>query len=203
MIRKILLLNVLVLIIIFASACATKLPPKPPGLDANQLRSLQIKEIEGDLETCFNASVYILQDEGWMIKTADKSNGLIQAESLKTKSSFSPEDDYLRSVFNEMPSQRYEIFRGTLYTLFPRWERWNEANVSLEKWGKNTTQVRFSAVKKGFLASLVYSTGGILTKSTNSVPERNSSEVLDDPTVYQNFFARLKKEVFTRQNLER
>lgn len=206
MIKKILFLHLLAIIMISAYACIPKVPPKPPKLDANQLRSLQVKEIDGDLDTCFKASLFILQDEGWIIKGADKSSGLIQAESLRTKSSFSPELDYLKTSYGELPDCNYVHYNKQIHKFCGRsWERWKVANVTLESWGNNTTKVRLSLVKKGFIPSKIRSTGGLLIidRSTYSVPEKNSSEIIDDPTVYQNFFARLKKEVFVRQNLSK
>ena len=191
MLKKILVLYVFTLIIIYACACtiAPKVPLKPPRLDANQLRSLQIKEINGDLDTCYRASLFILQDEGWIIKTADKSNGIIQAESIRTRSSFSPEFDYLKSYgYSEVPNRYYSVFEGKVYgpkKHYGTWERWKDVNVTLEPWAKNTTKIRLSFIKKGFFR------------------EKNSAEIIDDPTIYQNFFGRLKKEVFRRQNLNK
>lgn len=206
MIKKILFLHLLAIITISSYACIPKVPPKPPKLDANQLRSLQVKEIDGDLDTCFKASLFILQDEGWIIKGADKSSGLIQAESLRIKSSFSSELDYLKTSYGEIPNCNYVHYNNQIHKFCGRsWERWKEANVTLESWGNNTTKIRLSLVKKGFIPSKIRSTGGLLIidRSTYSVPEKNSSEIIDDPSVYQNFFARLKKEVFVRQNLSK
>jgi len=204
MVKKILSLFLLMLAFIFVYSCTPKVPPKAT-LDTNQLRSLQVKEIDGDLDTCYRGSLFILQDEGWIIKTADKSNGIIQAESIKTKSSFGPQHDHLRTLYKERPNVYY--FEGTrsgrlLFVTGMMWDRWEECNVTFEPWGEDVTKIRLSLIKKGFVPEKVYSQGLILT-STHSFPQRTGEAVIGDPTVYQNFFARLKKEVFRRQNLNK
>jgi len=207
MLKKYPLLCILIPVIISACAGPPKVPPKPTRIvDANQLRSLQVREIEGDLEVCFRSSLFLLQDEGWIVKVADKTNGIIQAESMRKKSSFSPEMDYLRSSYNERPDAGYAIYNGMLIASRGRlWDRWKEANITIESWGKNTTNVRLAVVEKGFLPSEIGSVRNLFGGITQIVqdPERTSSEIVDDPAVYQNFFARLKKEVFVRQNLEK
>ena len=198
--KKILFLYLLTIIMMLSFACGKKVPPKIM-LDQNQLRSLQVKEIHGDLDTCYLASLFILQDEGWIIKVADKSSGLIQAESLRRRSSFSPELDHMKMRAKELSNFYYFVDGlGRLKAKYGnKWERWEESNLTLEKWGKDTTKLRLSFVKRGFLPSKVR--GGLL--STTSDPQQNSSQIIDEPTVYQNFFARLKKEIFRRQNLNK
>ena len=198
MIKRIFSLFGLILAFVFVYSCTPKVPPKAT-LDANQLRSLQVKELNGDIDTCYKASLFILQDEGWIIKVADKPSGLIQAESLRSRSSFSPELDHMKMRAKEKAGCYYIVGRnGRLLMAYGNtWERWKETNVTLEQWGKNTTKVRLNFVKRGFLPSKVR--GGLF--STTSDPEKNSSEIINEPTVYQNFFARLQKEVFIRQNL--
>lgn len=200
MIKKILFLYLLIFIFVFAYACGPKLPPKLK-LDANQLRSLQLKEIDGDLDSCFKASLFILQDEGWIIKVADKSNGILQAESLRTKSSYSPELDFARTKWGEKPGWHIINTRWGAVEK-GEWERWEEAFVYLEQLDNNTTRVRLNRVKKGTLPQIIHSTGLILRK-IDTTPEQSSAVVVDDPNVYGNFFARLKKEVLRRQNLNK
>jgi len=176
MLKKIFVLYVFALIIIYACACSTgpKAPPKPPKLDANQLRSLQVKEIDGDFDACFKACIFILQDEGWIIREVDKPSGLIQAKSLSNK----------------------ETVKGRGW-----YQTWKEANATLEPWGKGITKVRLSLVKIMFDPG--GSVGGKGLGKPIIVPEKTKTKIIDDPSVYQHFFARLKKEVFRRQNLNK
>ena len=177
MYKKILFVYLLIFIFVFVYACTTapKIPPKPPTLDANQLRSLQVKEIDGDFDACFKACIFILQDEGWIIREVDKPSGLIQAKSLSNK----------------------ETVKGRGW-----YQTWKEANATLEPWGKGITKVRLSLVKIMFSPTSSYTKGLILSTQV-IVPEQTKTEIIDDPTVYQHFFARLKKEVFRRQNLNK
>jgi len=41
--------------------------------------AMQTKELEGDLDTGFAATISVLQDEGWQIEVVDKASGIIQA----------------------------------------------------------------------------------------------------------------------------
>ena len=95
--KKIYLLLLLVLISVsFTPGCAqrkSRLQPTPP-LSVQQRAAMQTKELEGDFDTGFAATISVLQDEGWQIEVVDKSSGIIQAVSLKHQDIIGPNEDW-------------------------------------------------------------------------------------------------------------
>jgi hypothetical protein len=53
-------------------------------LTSLQRRVMESKELEGSFDDAFRATVAVLQDKGYAIKTSDHSGGLIYAESAIT-----------------------------------------------------------------------------------------------------------------------
>ena len=63
------------------ACCALSGCGSTPKLTSLQLKSLQEREFECDKETVFASTVSVLQDLGYLIKTADREGGLITAKS--------------------------------------------------------------------------------------------------------------------------
>lgn len=64
-------------LIFSAAGCVTA----PSQLTPLQRRVMESKELEGSFDDAFKATIAVLQDKGYLIKTSDHSGGLIYAES--------------------------------------------------------------------------------------------------------------------------
>src|SRR4030042_1915421 len=64
-----------ILLSILSAGCATT------QLSDLQRRTLESRDLEGKYEDAFKATVQVLQDEGYIIKTADFESGVIQGET--------------------------------------------------------------------------------------------------------------------------
>ncbi|MCX5705457.1 MAG: hypothetical protein NTZ92_05335 [Candidatus Omnitrophica bacterium] len=73
--KKILLLLVIGL---FLSGCATE---SLSTLSTLQRRSIEAKELEGNFDDAFKATLQVLQDKGYVIKSTDYKAGVIQGET--------------------------------------------------------------------------------------------------------------------------
>ena len=67
-----------VFLVILMAGCVT---PKAPQLTPLEKQSLQTREYEESKEIVFPSVLSVLQDSGYIVKTADKDTGLITAES--------------------------------------------------------------------------------------------------------------------------
>jgi hypothetical protein len=64
-----------ILLTAISAGCATT------ELSALQRRDLESKDLEGKYDDAFKATVQVLQDEGYIIKNADFTSGVIQGET--------------------------------------------------------------------------------------------------------------------------
>lgn len=60
---------------LFLSSCATS------SLSTMQRRSIEAKELEGNFDDAFKATLQVLQDNGYIIKNTDYKAGVIQGET--------------------------------------------------------------------------------------------------------------------------
>ena len=69
-------------LVILLSGCASSASkPTSPRLTPLQRREFESKELEGTFDSAFKATIAILQDKGYMIKTSDYESGLVYAET--------------------------------------------------------------------------------------------------------------------------
>jgi hypothetical protein len=61
-------------ILFFLAGCATT-------MDVMQRRSIESKELEGNLDDAFRATLQVFQDYGYVIKDADYQSGVIHGET--------------------------------------------------------------------------------------------------------------------------
>jgi len=59
----------------FLGGCATT------SLSSLQRRSIEAKELEGNFDDAYKASITVLQDKGFVIKHTDYNSGVIEAET--------------------------------------------------------------------------------------------------------------------------
>lgn len=185
------------------SGCVTGKPPliPPPLLSIQQRAAMQTKELDGNFDTAFSATISVLQDEGWQIEVVEKSSGIIQASSLKRQDMIGPQEDwYAANDLNYRDNMKKE-FKDKEYAL-PEWTRWEQLTSHIEKWGNNRIRQRITITKYGSLPPNTFSysvkedqpkivtTGG-----------KEQSILLDDPTIYQYLFQRIQRAIFIRQGL--
>ena len=119
--RKILFLISVSAVIFTLSGCAAleqfeqKLAPQPQ-LTSLQRRVMEAKELEGTFDDAFKATIAVLQDKGYMIKTSDFTGGIIYAEtSSGTFVPFQSSSAYKATVnFEKFTNDRTKI-RISLY----------------------------------------------------------------------------------------
>lgn len=64
----------IVAILFFLAGCATT-------MDAMQRRSIESKELEGNFDDAFKATLQVFQDYGYIIKDSDHQSGVIHGET--------------------------------------------------------------------------------------------------------------------------
>jgi len=132
-------LGIVTLISLFVLVgCAPKVRPFIPELTALQREALQTKELPGDFETVFSATIAVLQDEGWKVDSIEKDSGMIQGSSTKRSAKFGPSGDY----YNNHPELEWPPEVG-------EWTRWEQITAHVEKWGEESVRMRLSIVKVG------------------------------------------------------
>lgn len=168
---------------------------KPAPLSPLQRAAMQTKELDGDFETAFAATISVLQDDGWQIDEVDKGSGLIQASSLKRQDLIGPGDDWRAADLDDQdPSAAL-------------WTRWERLTIHLEPWRSDTVRERISIVRCGALPSRSSRHSeprwfGLGSKEqTVNEPGKEQSVIVEDPRVYQHLFQQIQKAIFIRQGL--
>lgn len=82
-----------------------------------QRRVMESKELEGSLDDAFRATVAVLQDKGYLVKTSDRDGGIIYAESGLTN---------VKDYWFGMGNYQYRV------------------TVNFEKFTENRTKIRVS-----------------------------------------------------------
>jgi len=67
-------LGFLLVLVLFIAGCATELTPL-------QRRSIEGKDLEGNFEDAFKATLQVFQDYGYIITTSDHQSGVIHGET--------------------------------------------------------------------------------------------------------------------------
>ena len=105
--RKISLVYLIPIIIIVIAGCLT-LGPKLTPL---QRRVMESKELEGTFDDAFRATIAVLQDKGYQIKTSDYDGGIIYAETVPTQFTFATGavQDKVTVTFEKFTEDRVKI----------------------------------------------------------------------------------------------
>jgi hypothetical protein len=82
--RKTLLVISILIISFILSGCGIK----GPRLTSLQRRGMESKELEGTFDDAFKATLLVLQDKGYAVKTSDFNAGLVFAETNKINLGF-------------------------------------------------------------------------------------------------------------------
>ena len=145
-----------------------------PQLTSLQLRVMESKELEGTLDDAFKSSVAILQDKGYDIKNSDYQGGIISGIA----------SNQLR--------------------LHPGWTQVDTTTINLERFTENRVKLRLSISRQ------IYNYLG--WKMPYCLVEANALEIgtkfvysgtVEDPKVYQDFYAEVQKEMFRRAQLNK
>lgn len=176
------------------------IPPYQP-LSSQQRASMQTKELGGDFDTGFVATISVLQDEGWQIEVVDKASGIIQASSLKRQDFIGPSQDRYAerdSKYRQKLSKEAED-KGITQL---EWTRWQQLTSHIEPWGKGTIRQRITITRNGTLPSNTYSydyKNGRQKVTTTGGKEQ--SIVVENPATYQYLFQQIQRAIFIRQGL--
>jgi len=204
--RKTCLLLLPVLISIsFAPGCAqrkSRLQPPPP-LSIQQRAAMQTKELEGDFDTGFAATISVLQDEGWQIEVVDKASGIIQAVSLKHQDIIGPYEDWYAENDAGYRDDRRKEAKDRKVSV-SEWNRWEQLTCHIELWGENRIRQRITITSFGSLPTNTFSYAEKKKDTQNIVTAggKEQSRIVEDPSRYQYLFQQIQRAVFIRQGLK-
>lgn len=197
--------------LVMLCACATNRPSKagPAALEPLQRGAMQTRELQGDFETAYAATLSVLQDHGWQLDTIDKASGIIQASSLKHQDILGPEDEWRRRDSKAFEAWKREVTGEDGAEPLPKWTRWEQLTAHIEAWGPGTVRERVSIVQCGACPSMTRtvterSMFGLRTRErTVAEPAREQSVQVDNPGVYVRLFEEIGRAVFIRNGLTR
>jgi len=189
----------------FASGCGqgkSRLQPPPP-LSVQQRAAMQTKELEGDFDTGFAATISVLQDEGWQIEVVDKASGIIQAVSLKHQDIIGPHEDWYAE---KDVGYRDDILKESKDREVPpsEWNRWEQLTCHIEPWGENRIRQRITITAFGSLPTNTVSSAGKKKDKQTIVTAggKEQSRIVEDPARYQYLFQQIQRAIFIRQGLK-
>jgi len=199
------LLLLLIIITSLAPGCAqrkSRLQP-PPSLSIQQRAAMQSKELEGDFDTGFAATISVLQDEGWQIEVVDKASGIIQAVSLKHQDIIGPHEDWYAE---KDVGYRDDILKESKDREVPpsEWNRWEQLTCHIEPWGENRIRQRITITAFGSLPTNTVSSAGKKKDKQTIVTAggKEQSRIVEDPARYQYLFQQIQRAIFIRQGLK-
>lgn len=134
---------------------------------ALEIRSIQLKEIDGEYKMTFRSVMDVLQDMGFTINDTNMETGHISA--IKKI----PVTTAMRGLFSSTQKQK---------SFIPQ-----EASITMEEWGKGKSRVR------------VNTDLGKTEGSAMRLSESDKATYLQPEKFYEEFFAKLGKAVFLRQ----
>jgi hypothetical protein len=188
-----------------APGCAqrkSRLQPPPP-LSIQQRAAMQTKELEGDFDTGFAATISVLQDEGWQIEVVDKASGIIQAVSLKHQDIIGPNQDWYAE---KDAGYRDDIRKESKDSKVPlsEWNRWEGLTCHIEPWGENRIRQRITITAFGSLPVNTISYAEKKKDKQNIVTAggKEQSRIVEDPSRYQYLFQQIQRAIFIRQGLK-
>jgi hypothetical protein len=164
---------------------------------------MQTKELEGDFDTGFAATISVLQDEGWQIEVVDKASGIIQAVSLKHQDIVGPNEDWYAE--NDA-GYRGNIVKEAKDREVPpsEWNRWEQLTCHIEAWGENRIRQRITITAFGSLPTNTVSSAGKKKDKQTIVTSggKEQSRIVEDPARYQYLFQQIQRAIFIRQGLK-
>jgi len=189
-----------------ASGCGqnkSRLQPPPP-LSIQQRAAMQTKELEGDFDTGFAATISVMQDEGWQIEVVDKSSGIIQAVSLKHQDIIGPYEDWYAENDAGYRDDRRKEAKDRKVSV-SEWNRWEQLTCHIEPWGENRIRQRITITAFGSLPANTFSYAEKKKDKQNIVTAggKEQSRIVEDPARYQYLFQQIQRAVFIRQGLKR
>jgi len=168
--RKFLSIILVLLILVNMTGCATT------RLSALQRRVMETKELEGSYEDAFKSTIYILQDNGYTIKTSDFAAGLIYAE-LSTDVGARPSPGWLAlAPIYGLGLILYGVLKAGRAPYCFR------ATINLEEFTENRVKMRLSI---------------------SGMFDSRKTETIDDPKIYIAFFKDIQQEMFRRAQYNR
>ncbi len=199
------LLLLVLICISFAPNCAqrtSRLQPPPP-LSIQQRAAMQTKELEGDFDTGFAATISVLQDEGWQIEVVDKASGIIQAVSLKRQDIIGPHEDWYAendAGYRDDMIQEAKDRKASL----SEWNRWEQLTCHIEPWAENRIRQRFTITAFGSLPTNTFSYAEKKKDKQTIVTAggKEQSRIVEDPARYQYLFQQIQRAIFIRQGLK-
>lgn len=196
-------------IVLGSMGCASSGGPRsgPAALEPLQRGAMQTRELQGDFETAYAATLSVLQDHGWQLDTIDKASGIIQASSLKRQDLLGPQDDWRRQDPKAFEDWKREVMGEEETEPLPEWTRWEQLTAHIEPWGQGTVRERVSIVQCGARPSSTRTVkenkmfGLRSQERTIAEPALEQSVLVDDPAVYQRLFEEIQRALFVRQGL--
>jgi hypothetical protein len=198
------LLCIILLIAGMFSACATGegRRPGPQPLSTLQRAAMQTKELQGDFDTAFAATISVMQDEGWQIDVVDKQSGIIQASSLKRQDIIGPAEDWYAEHDARYRDKLIKKAKKEKHGAgLVEWTRWERLTAHIEPWAKDTVRHRITITKFG---SLPTTYGAADKKERGDIRTQGGKEqsvIIENPATYQYLFQQIQRAVFVRQGL--
>lgn len=188
MMRKTSVVFVIVLLLA-ASGCTIVNRPKPPEQEQTQLERRQYQQRDfdtNDIKLVMKAVLNTLQDDGFTVRNAVVDLGLISAvkevmltDRTSTSRGRSPAETWAE-IFAAAISRGCTQPSTTQQPVRYQNIQQLEATVNVSPFGANQTRVRVS-----FVARVLDNEGAVV-----------ESQPVTDPSVYQNFFAKVDKGIF-------
>lgn len=169
-----------------------------PPLSIEERQKLQTHKYNAPFDTVFAATIAVFQDLGWNLESVDKSSGIIRASTAKKTDSFGPEDEQDYDVQHRRETATYRSDPSK------KWQRWREAVVHTEPWGKGTRQ-RIVLSLRGALPAMSYyeRQGGAFLRRGREVlinaPAVEQTVEVTLPEAYTDLFERIETAVRQRQ----
>lgn len=169
------------LVAVFAAVLSACVPPKQE-LSPMQKRQITTHNISGSYDNIFRSLETTLQDQGYIIKSADMDSGLITAESAKatpekhsyhSSSSTSSDGESIQDRLKDFMNERQK--KGT--------SEQTQVSATVVKNNSNTSEVRMTIQKNTY-------------NSTGAMIDSHQDYTAD---VYHNLFSTLQVEVKRRE----
>jgi len=164
---------IFVSLLIFSLLILISCTPKPK-LSPMQVRQITTKMFESDYETCYRATLTVLQDQGYVIKNTDMETGHILASvDRQTKGG----SQFLQALFTGYVSDK-----GTEY----------ELSAMVDKLSETSTELRINIEKVKYGQSSKFSGTG-----------KQSSKRIYDAKLFQDLFNDIGIEIKRREAMKR
>lgn len=194
-VRLVMVLSILTL----AGCTAMNGPQASTGiLTAAERTAMQTRVLSVPAGTVFAATVAVLQERGWRIRKADRTSGIIQAESDRRVETLSPKEEALTNL-----KTRQQIV-GKRDSAADQWSRWEDLTAHIEPWGSRVRE-RIILSRCGALPPMTYmkKVGGSWFSSGRAVtvnaPAIEESVEVTFPEVYEELLGQIEKAIAVRQ----